>query len=729
VNSATKAAIPNANIEVTIAGAATPAGRGVTTADGAFRIQNLALGRYRVLIRALGYRPLEVQAVDIVSASPRTDLGTVALTASAVELQAVEVIVHRQDVLLAPDRNTFVVKDMPTTRGGNALDVLRNVPAVDVDIDNVVSLRGNSAVTIQINGRPSPMKPAQLGNYLSQLPADMIDKVEIIPNPSARDDPTGTAGIINITLKQKADAGTSGGLTLSGGTTGQVNAGGNLGYERGPLTFYGSYGFLRDKRPRTESIFRENNYLDPITFLDESGTRLQKPFAHTVTSSVTYALQERDELSLDVMYSTRDQDESYGITYRDLSSAGILTGLSDRLTTGRGNESSFETALGYKRSFAQKGHRLSAEASVVRDAEGGPSNVTARTLTLSGAQSGPSALETSTSWEHPRENNVKVDYVRPLAPLLRLETGYKGSLQQFHTSLDTRVFNNSVNAFVADTSRINDFTFDETVNAAYAMLSAKQGKLQLQGGLRAEHATSQFHLTTREAKYDKSYNSLFPSALVAFNVDDVHQVKLSYSTRIKRPDEGDLLDPTAHYADPLNLSRGNPDLKPEYIRALELATGAKFHYGTALSHRLLGRFAQAEGALAKDVAQRTAAGGVPSEDADISDWLTGSEEGVDTRRVDLRETKRAPHETPSAGISHSETTFIKSQTEETTTVNPLEKDAKPDEAVPPEAQSQGAEAAKRLFGAKLVAVQQNAPKDSREAAADALKRLFNSRKP
>ena len=109
----------------------------------------------------------------------------------------------------------------------------------------------------------------------------------------------------------------------------------------------------------------------------------------------------------------------------------------------------------------------------------------------------------------------------------------------------------------------------------------------------------------------------------------------------------------------------------------------------------------------KDVAQRTAAGGVPSEDADISDWLTGSEEGVDTRRVDLRETKRAPHETPSMGISHAETTFIKSQTEETTTVNPLAKDANPDEAVPPEAQ--GAEAAKRLFGAKLVAVQQNAP--------------------
>jgi Outer membrane receptor for Fe3+-dicitrate len=105
---------------------------------------------------------------------------------------------------MAPDRNTYVVRDMPTTRGGTALDVLRNVPSVDVDIDNIVSLRGNSGVIVQINGRPSPLKPAQLGNFLAQLPADMVSKVEVIPNPSARDDPTGVAGIINLMLKEDA---------------------------------------------------------------------------------------------------------------------------------------------------------------------------------------------------------------------------------------------------------------------------------------------------------------------------------------------------------------------------------------------------------------------------------------------------------------------------------------------------------------------------------------------
>ncbi len=514
VNAATKTPLGGATIEATIGGATAPLARALSTANGSFRIPNLGLGRYSIMIRVLGYRPVEVQAVDIVSAAPRTDVGTVALTAAPLELQAVEVIVHREDVQLAPDRNTFVVRDMPSTRGGNALDVLRNVPAVDVDLDNIVSLRGNSGVTVQINGRPSPMKPAQLGNFLSTLPADMVDKIEVIPNPSARDDPTGVAGIINIVLKQEADAGTNGGLLLTGGTTGQVNVGGNLGYDHGPLTFYGSYGFMRDRRPRSESLFRENDYLSPITYLDETGSRVSKPLAHTITSSATYALRKTDELSLDVTYSTRNQAEVNGITYRDLNSARILTGVSDRTTTGQGTESGFEGAFGYKHSFATKGHRLQAEVSADRNTEGGPSSVLSRTLTLDGAPTGTSAFETQNSYEHPHQNVLKIDYVRPLASLLRIETGYKGSMQQFHTTLDTRILDNASGAFVPDTNRINEFTFDEAVNAGYAMMSAQRGKFQLQGGLRAEHASSQFHLTTRGAQYDNSYNSIFPSALV-----------------------------------------------------------------------------------------------------------------------------------------------------------------------------------------------------------------------
>jgi outer membrane cobalamin receptor len=570
VNAATGAPIAGATADVTSPPAPGTIGRALSDADGRFRVERLRTGRYVVRIRAIGFAPRELSAIALGDASPSVDLGRIMLTAVAVEMQRVVVTSQQERVQLAPDRNTYVMKDMPSTRGGNALDVLRNVPAVDVDIDNVVSLRGSSGVVVQINGRPSPMKPAQLGNFLAQLPADMVDKVEVIPNPSARDDPEGVAGIINIVLKQEADAGTSGGLTLAGGTTGRAEIGGNVGYERGPLSLYGSYGFLRDDRPRTDAIFRQNLYASPLTYLQEEGQRSQIPLAHTLTGSGAYRLGERDELSADVMYSTRNEAEVNSILYRTLDASQALTALADRTTRGTNHEYNFESTVAYKHAFPGKRHTLSGELRTFRGREGGPTDVVARELTLGGTPAGDAAVESATGYEHPNESAVKVDYVRPLTSRLRMEAGYKGSLQTFHTTLDTRVLDPATAAYLPDSARINDFTYDQAVNAAYGMLNAQAGSFVLQGGLRVERATTRFHLTAQNLDYDNSYGSLFPSGLVAYNVDDAHQVKLSYSTRIRRPDDTDQIDPTLHYQDPLNVSRGNPLLRPEYIRALEL---------------------------------------------------------------------------------------------------------------------------------------------------------------
>ncbi|MDB4913309.1 MAG: hypothetical protein JWM95_953 [Gemmatimonadetes bacterium] len=568
VNAASKTPIPAATVDVTAPGSTVSAGRAVAGADGAFRVQGVRPGRYRVQVRALGYKPTDIASVDVPAAT--VDLGTVALVAAPLELQSVAVTEKRQDVQLAPDRNSYVVRDMPTTKGGNALDVLRNVPAVDVDIDNVVSLRGNSGVTVQINGRPSPMKAAQLGDYLAQLSADLVDKVEVIPNPSARDDPTGVAGIINIVMKQEPDAGTSGGVTVSGSTTGRADFGANVAMQRGALSFYGSYGFFRDQRPRTETLFRQNLYLNPITYLEEAANRTQYQRGHTLTGSTNYQIGKHDELNLDLLFTTRIEKESNGIVYSDENAARSLTGLSDRLTTGSNDRFNLESTLGYKHAFADKGHKFSGEARFSGNQESGPQDVVARTLALNGVPQSPYALENEMALEHPRESSLKADYVRPLSSSVRMETGYKGSVQQFHTTLDTQVLDNTVSVYKPDSTRISNFTYDQLVNAAYAMLSAQHGKFQLQGGARVEHASTQFHLKTLNATYDNSYNSIFPSALVAYNIDEAYQAKLSFSTRIKRPDDTDVLDPTLHFQDPLNVSRGNPYLKPEYIRAFEL---------------------------------------------------------------------------------------------------------------------------------------------------------------
>ncbi|MDQ6736318.1 MAG: TonB-dependent receptor [Gemmatimonadota bacterium] len=567
VSDAGKAPLVGASVGVTVWGSTVTLARTISGPDGVFRVEHLSPGRYRVHIRSLGYTPGDLASVSISSSS--VDVGSVALISAPLKLQAVAVTGERQDIQLAPDRNTYVVRDIPTAKGGSALDVLRTVPAVDVDIDNVVSLRGNSGVTVQINGRPSPLKPAQLGDFLAQLPANMVDKVEIIPNPSARDDPTGVAGIINLVLKQQADAGTSGGATLAGATTGQANAGVNAGLDRRGLSLYGSYGFLRDRRPRTETLLRENNYVTPLTYLAESSARNQARQIHTLTGSASYTLTPHDDISLDLLLSSRHDDETSGITYRALDASRALTGLSNRLSSGTNQENDLDGTLALKHAFAEKGHKLSAELRAFRHSEGGPSVIAAHSLSQDGTPLDTTDQETQRNLERPQENSVKVDYVRPLTSGLRLESGYKGAWDHFHTALDTRIRDAMSAMYLPDASRSSDFVYQQDVNAAYGMLTGEQGKLQFQIGMRIEHASTQFDVASTSATYSNTYNSLFPSGLVAYNIDDATQVKLSYSARIRRPDDADLLDPIPHYADPLNLSRGNPYLKPEHTSAFE----------------------------------------------------------------------------------------------------------------------------------------------------------------
>jgi outer membrane cobalamin receptor len=568
VNAASKMPIVGATADVTAPGSGVSLARAASGADGVFHAQGLKPGRYHLRVRALGYTPWDMASVDVASSS--VDVGTVALTSAPLELESITVTQTRDAVQLAPDRNTYVVRDMPTAKGGSALDVLRTVPAVDVDIDNVVSLRGNSGVTIQINGRPSPLKPAQLGDFLAQLPADMVDKVEVIPNPSARDDPTGVAGIINIILKEEVDAGTSGSATMAGATTGQANAGVNVGYDHKGLSLYGSYGFLRDRRPRSEALFRENDYLTPLTYLDELSTRIQQRQIHTLTGSLGYKLTGHDDLSLDLLASSRHDDESNGIIYRALDASRAMTGLTDRLSSGTNQENDFDGTLALKHAFPEKGHKLSVELRALLHSEGGPSSIAAHSLPSGGLPGSTTEQETQQNLERPQENTVKVDYVRPITSGVRLEAGYKGAFDHFHTALDTRVLDTVSGTYLSDASRTSDFLYQQDVHATYGMLIGQQGKLQYQGGVRVERASTQFRLSSVDATFDNTYTSIFPSGLVAYNIDDATQVKLSYSARIKRPNDADLLDPIPHYADPLNLSRGNPYLKPERTSAFEL---------------------------------------------------------------------------------------------------------------------------------------------------------------
>src|SRR5690606_6336043 len=182
----------------------------ITGENGTFNIEGLAPGSYTVRITMLGYATLTTDALSLDAAKPRADLGQIRLVRQAIEVTGIEATAERQ-MIIAPDRNSYRARDV-APGAASASDVLENVPAVQVDADGKLSLRGNENVVVQINGRPTPMRGPQLAGYLRQLPANTVERIEVVPNPSAKQDPEGMAGIINIVMKQGVDLGTSVGL-------------------------------------------------------------------------------------------------------------------------------------------------------------------------------------------------------------------------------------------------------------------------------------------------------------------------------------------------------------------------------------------------------------------------------------------------------------------------------------------------------------------------------------
>jgi outer membrane receptor protein involved in Fe transport len=549
-------------------------------ANGTFLIEGLRPGRYLLRVSALGYGAATRAGLAVTPAAPTADAGTIRLATSALQIEGVTVTAQRREASLAPDRNVYSLRDMPAAAGGNAVDALRNVPSVEVDIDGKVSLRGSENVVVQINGRPSPMRGEQLGAFLAQLPANMVDRVEVIPNPSARFDPEGMAGIVNVVLRQNTDLGTSGGFTGGGGTTGQVNVSGNLGYQRGPLTLFSNYGFMRDVRETSGSTFRENRYLTPLTYLEQESGGEFSPISHTLNTTADFRLGRRDVLSTSLLLTARDGSRDDLNRRRELNTAREVVGLRNRATAEEGDETGLDYVLAYRHTVTPRQNEFSAEVRFNRETEDERNLFTEQALNLDGTQSAalPSE-EIQDTEERTRTWTLQTDYTRPLTERVRVETGYRGNFRQLDSDFAASLYSYDADAFELDRTRSNAFGYDEQVHAVYGVLSGSLGRFDLQGGLRAEQASSEFDLATTGETFDNDYRSLFPSALVAFNLDDSRQFKVSYSKRVERPRTWQL-NPFGRVEDPLNVFRGNPRLTPEYTHSFEVGFQQSGDVGT-----------------------------------------------------------------------------------------------------------------------------------------------------
>ncbi|HEU4561897.1 MAG TPA: TonB-dependent receptor [Longimicrobium sp.] len=535
--------------------------------DGSFRIEGLRPGTYYLRVSMMGYGVRTSPDLTITAAEPAVNAGAIRMNSTGVALQGITATGQRQAVSIAPDRNTYQARNVAPA-ATSASEVLEAVPSVQVDADGRVSLRGNENVVVQINGRPSPIRGAQLASYLKQLPANTIERVEVIPNPSARQDPEGMAGIINIQLKQNVDLGLSGGLTLAASTAGRYTASGNLGYQRGPATFFFSYGFNSDDRAMRglNNRTRLGANEAPLSFTEQNLSGGNGNFGHNFNGSMDYRLGERDVLSTGLMVNVRGgTDESLSL-YNELDATRALIEQYQRIRDSEADSRLFDASLAWKRTLQPQRHELSAELRFNRVSDLDVTDLWRQAA--SGA--GPSLdAEIQTTDAVNSQVTAQLDYTRGLAERTKLETGYKGYARW--TDRDYEVMRDSLGTGTFTRSTLsNALALDEQVNAVYGVLSHGTGRWELQGGLRAEYAGRQFTLANTGEEFPNSYWSLFPSGLASYKLGENDQLKLSYSRRVRRPGSQEL-NPFPVFFDLQNVFLGNPNLNPEYTDAVELS--------------------------------------------------------------------------------------------------------------------------------------------------------------
>ncbi len=549
-------------------------------ADGAFRIDGLAPGSYALNVRVLGFAPLRRAGVALTAAAPSVDVGILKLSTVATKLEGQNVVAEREETVVAPDRTSYSTKNMTAAAGGTAVDILKNIPLVEVDASNKVSLRGNDGVIIQINGRPSPLKGDQLAAFLAQLPASAVKTVEVATNPSAKDDPEGNAGIINIVLNQEAEMGVSGGVSVGTSTTGMVNLNGNIGQQKGKLTLYFSSGLYRDRRSMTGTISRENLSIPTPAFVETSISGKQRPFSGQGNFRAEYRFSDISSLTLDSYGWGGRYGGDNASLFSDLDASREVIGLFNQYTSNLQTNNGGEADLTFRRQGKPTDPLLTAEMDAWSWASAGNQDSTGDLLQPDASMTSASPAERDHTIQHGEGIFSKMDYTHPFSALTKLEAGYKAVVRRTKNDFNAALLDAGSGAFVDQPGRANAFDFEEGIAGVYGLLSQRFGKFQLQGGTRVELATQSFTVRPLNQNYDHNYSTLYPSSVLSYNFSDMRTVKLSYSRRVERPNPW-RLSPVEYRQDARSIFRGNPNLTAEYTDAVEASIQDAHSWGSA----------------------------------------------------------------------------------------------------------------------------------------------------
>ncbi|PZR32568.1 outer membrane beta-barrel family protein [Caulobacter segnis] len=472
------------------------------------------------------------------------------------------------------DRRSYSVANDLSAKTGSIADALRNIPSVEVDVQGNVSLRGDANVTIMIDGKPSGMFSGDnKADALQSLPADQIDRVEVMTNPSAAYRPDGSAGIINLITKKTQKPGVNGTARLNVGPYGRYNGGVSATRREGKLTLSGDAGYRRDTQKGVQEI-------DRATLDKASGQFLPGRFdtdqdnrggALTLRGGADYDLDKQNRISGEVRLRRFDFDSDLFESYTGRNALGGVSRAYTRTTDADITRDNKAISADWRRQMKGADHTLTAHLEHEITDFSRDSNALLRN------SPGGDVYEALSFGQDQTRTNLKVDYSKPLPDDVKLKTGFdiEWSSNDYDNRGETGA---SPNALAVDPSRTNRFIYDQDVYAAYVTYERPFGDFTVQGGLRAEQVQIDTNQLTSGQKNQNDYFRLYPTLHMGYTLSQSQTLNANYSRRVQRPNAQDL-NPYEIYIDPYNYRAGNPNLKPQVTDSYEL--GWQYRKGQA----------------------------------------------------------------------------------------------------------------------------------------------------
>lgn len=535
IDQKTKEALPYVNIVVKDIAKKIITG-GITDANGKFKIKKIPEGISLVEIQFIGYKTYSKQ-INIKSSNNRINLGTISLVESATTLDEVEIRAETSTVVQKIDRKVINVGKDLTSAGATASELLNNVQSVSVDSQTgALSLRGNSNVRVLVDGKPTNMSTAQL---LQQIPSTSIKSIELITNPSAKYNPEGMSGIINIILNKRANIGFNGSINtgITRGEYTRLNGSLDMNYKTGKVNFYTNYGFNDGKNGGKGNVTRTgaNASRQEFEFLNDNTS-------HLVKLGADIYLNKKNTLS---MYTTQNFSDGLGTGSTKVFDPSNNLLINSPFTSNSNGSRSSAYNFNYKLDFDKKGHNIELEA------------------TFSNADSPEYAVRNTgnENISNKRSNTLfNIDYTNPTSKNGRLELGAEIRINE------TDNINNNTN------SLNSSFSYDRKMYSAYVNYGHKFNKVTMQIGARFEQYNVD-GLFKEETKANKPYTndifSIYPSAFFTYSASNKNQWQFSYSRRVDRPSIQQV-NPIREWSTPLVTSLGNPDLLPQFTNSFEI---------------------------------------------------------------------------------------------------------------------------------------------------------------